>query len=391
MKNLPFKNKINYLSAASIAFSDYRVYVPIALLWAAFNFKTLLLLIKFPTYNRGNLKLTLISIIYIISIFGIGYSNMTLDQPFKYMIAIIFQIAFVFLIFSTTKIDCYKNILDGVVFGYLLNSTIIIGYSTLYSSSYIGYGSLTDPFTGLQLNTPHISNSIAVVFSYYFSKLFIMESKFNTTLYALTCGMMVIFAIILAGRTFFIISICIITLCLLHRSDVKSIASLLIFIIVGLTLFTYFASSENSIYIDFLLNRFENGIESSRSNLYLYALTQMFNYPLGGFSVNSSVADTLWFHNIFFDTARVAGWFPLFFLIFFYSSFASKVINLSSDSVLLQFKAAFISLFLVAQQDVIIEGNSKIFLATYISIICLSSINNISFFHNTKFKVKGKN
>jgi len=120
--------------------------------------------------------------------------------------------------------------------------------------------------------------------------------------------------------------------------------------------------------LDFTINRFVNeGLHSLRFQHYLRGLEMFFLHPLGGFEVDTSIEDTKWYHNIFLDTARVAGWIPvLFFLAALlytakYLTYKNKSLDIS-----LPFWVATTS-FLIMQQDVVLEGGVRSLLVLFYS------------------------
>ncbi|EEY3975711.1 hypothetical protein DFY15_23530, partial [Escherichia coli] len=90
-----------------------------------------------------------------------------------------------------------------------------------------------------------------------------------------------------------------------------------LFIIVAIMIFFGNLLMQSDSHFQFIAERFSSGLESNRFKHYLYALNQMPYYPFGGFEVDSKIENTLWLHNLIFDSARVAGWIPVFVIIFY--------------------------------------------------------------------------
>jgi hypothetical protein len=149
--------------------------------------------------------------------------------------------------------------------------------------------------------------------------------------------------------------------------------------IVGVTVIIVSSSSSILIHFNRLITRFnESGLSSSRFDLYILGLNSLLISPLGGFSPKL-IYDTNWFHNIWLDIARLGGWFSLGLLLisFLYliKAFCYKRKHKKFGfAVWLCFIAQLIML-----QDVVLEGNYRIFIVFYLSsitILCRQKVRN---------------
>jgi len=65
------------------------------------------------------------------------------------------------------------------------------------------------------------------------------------------------------------------------------------------------------------LYRFEQGVQTSRYDYWIHALSVMFYYPFGGIQIEN-LFEVRSFHNLWFDVLRVSGWFPMILCIAFF-------------------------------------------------------------------------
>ncbi|HHR6139283.1 TPA: hypothetical protein ACS72F_003224 [Providencia alcalifaciens] len=303
--------------------------------------------------------------LYLILTFFIGYDRFYISKPFNPMIIIIISTIFLgFILQSIPNIE-KKKLISLYIIGLATQSLFIVLYNYIQEGNY-GYGNLLNPFTGDRINSPSISNNLALSLSlalYYLfnSKKIVRFTSIFFTILILACG------IYLSGRTFFFLSLIALTALLVKNLRVKNIAYFLLLIILASLAIIYLLPENLSKHLDFTLSRLNEGIESNRFKHYYYGITTLPDYPFGGFTIDFSIENTLWFHNIFLDTARVAGWIPMFLLILFTIMSLVRYFKIRQDNSAFFGFYIFLITFIIMQQDVILEGEYRILIIFFLS------------------------
>lgn len=296
--------------------------------------------------------------IFLILLFIPGLYNEQFTSELKYFLFLTFTVLVLYL--SIVNNDNYKNLLFFFILGLFLKSEIIVIFSFFSDSSY-GYGRLFNPFNGEDINSPSISNNLAICACY-----FLLINK-SVNLYIgimkyVTLSLIVLSGIYLGGRTFFVFLFVTISFLFLTQGKLKLyiIGSILITLISFglLLLYNYNESIQN--YMTVIINRFSSeGFNSPRFELLSDGFNKLTIYPLGGFYPEVISYQGNWYHNIYLDTARISGIIPVLILFFIdIYLFIKFIISKQNKNV---FFLLFI-VFLTMQQDVIIEGNLLIFL-----------------------------
>lgn len=321
--------------------------------------------------------------LFIGSVFLIGYLNNTI--PVTYIKVFIMSLFVSMIIVPLVYMEAENNfnkIIAAFGFGLFIKTTIVVGYSYLSGSAQYGYGKLWDPIIMATVNSPSYSNNYSLIFCIFLYLAYISPSLLPKILSILILLISVFGGLYLGGRTFFIVTAFFTMIFLFRVLRYKNLLPSLI-IIVLLSLLTTF-------YYDALAHAFptifervkHQSLQSTRYDLWLYALTQIPTHPFGGFNPPHSIEDVNWFHNIWLDTARTSGWMPLTFLI---------IVNLLILSLLLKVKKSLpifllwlitsILLFIFAQ-DVIVEGNIRLLFGYLIfNSILLKLAHNLRYPH----------
>lgn len=319
--------------------------------------------------------LTLYSL-FIFFTFTIGANEMTLEHPLKLMTVILMQLFFLGYFFHYQGYEIKLNLLGFYLFGMFLTNIIIVIYSFITDSGVYGYGILINPINNLELNSPLASGALLLSFGYFYFLAVYKKISFKLKILSISIVLLSLMgAIFLGGRTFFLLASLLIVFYFLMNLSFKNIIRFLLIIALLSMVAIYVFSINESMFAsqDFLFNRFFNqGLKSDRFQHYAHGLEMVGQYPFGGFEVDRSIEYTKWFHNIFLDTARVAGWLPLLFFITALI-YTSKFILYKVKQKDLYFPVAVFSVtFLFMQQDVILEGSFNyvivLFLTSYILI-----------------------
>lgn len=352
-----------------LGFNKFIFYVPATALY-------LLVFNKQWQVNKSFFIFALINICVIIFIFLLGYDRMTSEEPLKLFIVFLFIIiATGFLIQNRPK-KIQTKMLTYYIIGFGFQASIIAGYSYLFNDGSYGYGNLYNPFTQEEINSPITSNNLSILASLIIFYLFNQSGfirKFLLTLILLIVSGLGIF---LGGRTFFIILFFALLYSVIRPLTFNKLT--IIFILTaGLLLVSTYIS--DFINIDFILKRFERGLESKRFLHYQHGINEFFKHPLGGYTIDESIEKTRWFHNIFLDMGRLGGWIPvgLFSLSLVYVALKAYKKMLFADT---HYNFAILMLlisFLILQQDISIEGDYRAYIVLYLSSIILLSPSKV--------------
>lgn len=248
-----------------------------------------------------------------------------------------------------------------LLMSYIAGLTFVISITYLTSvyfnfnegTKLYGYGRVYHPIYGLVINTPGYSSllslcTLVAIFIYYEST----EKRLSITALtlALFCHSQSYFY---AGRAYYILliiglgGIFIVDQKLKNKNFYISIFSLLSIAFLQKILLNFSGIGQES--------AIARGIGSLRFEHWVDGFFKIWKYPLGGFTVNLGIEKTFWFHNLWIDTARVAGWAPLACLLVLNLYIFLKTINYKKP---IRPYLLILQIVCLAQmfQDVVIEG-----------------------------------
>lgn len=328
--------------------------------------------------QKSFLILLVLYILFIMTTFIMGGEMMTNPNPFKTMVAILIQFVFLGYFLHIQKYENKIKLLGTYLLGVFLYNFIIVIYSFTLDPVLYGYGRLFNPMSSKEENSPGSAELILLSFSYFYFFCVSNNVDFKIKVLSIFVVISSICSIIfLSSRISFLLMLGVIVYYYLINIKRKNIYSTIFFIILFFIVVTALLVTSESLHnsLIFLLNRFMNqGLDSTRFLHYKHGLDLIWQYPLGGFEVDRSIENTKWFHNIFLDTARVAGWIPNIFLIgaIVYPLTLIKYKNKQKEICLPI--VMFIIVMLLMQFGVILEGNSRyIVISFFVSCILLNS------------------
>ena len=313
---------------------------------------------------------------FVVSLFLIGMDRLTqLKNPTDTFI--IWELNMLMLTYIAYKEGAvfYIEILYGFLFGIFIVDSIVVLYNINTSASFSGYGNLLNPITGDVSNSPSYSNDFAIIFCGFFGLYANTKYKLLKIFSVSIIIISTISGVFLGGRVFFIVIALFLGIYLFYKKKINTSLGIMILIIASCL---YYMISNS--YAELIINRFnDQGSESIRYELWESGLNNLLEYPLGGSSINSFIYEGYSYHNLWLDVAMFAGWLPLFLLLIINSFIIylyKKVYN--KGFVMNVFILIAVLCLIVMGQDVIVEGNMKIF--AYYSIInavIFSYINQI--------------
>lgn len=343
------------------------IYLPLMLLSIALNMNGIL---RHKT-KMYSILLYIIFVMFLVTVFGIGSDNFFISSPFNVMWAILILTTYLGAVLEAINDSEKVKLIAFYVLGMCAQCLCIVAYSYMSGGNY-GYGLLINPFTGNQINSPSVSNVMALSMSVVLFFLF-YKNGVNRIYSSLFILILTAAGVFLSGRTFFFLSGISLGWLLLRNLSFKTVLKSLVYVLLAFIIVTYFLPEGMTKYYDFAIARMSEGLESNRFKHWAHGLTVSPDYPFGGFQVDKSIEDTNWYHNILLDTARVAGFIPLFSFIMF--TLTSALLYLYRIKTNLKFFGLMIFTisFLIMQQDVVLEGEYRMLIVFFLSSILLTS------------------
>lgn len=374
------------------------IFIPIFLLYILANLATIVNNSILERHNKNKITIFFLAILFITSTFILS-NNPPNEISLNLFINIVYHIITISIIIQKrSQEDCMKLYIYFLV-GLFVHQITIVLYSYMVDPVAYGYGLLLSPFNEKEMNSPDVSNAIAIcaiLFVYFaaISKNFFLK-KISIVLILLS----IIAGIYLGGRAYFIILILTIIVFSFSKSwrdrGLNKRALVIATIAAGIaTQILTTIDSELKYSIELVLYRFnvieemtgmkanpfyETGLQSGRFDLLAHGFKNIINHPFGGFKPYEAI-ETNWYHNIVLDVARLSGWIPLLFL---FSQFAIHLtIILRTDNrheILVKWMPT--AILIIMMQSIPIEGEFRIYIAYLISLYILatktkSKINN---------------
>ena len=358
-------NFLLYSAVFSLGLGFHVVYVPVLLLFFAVKPSYLLR----PTFRKNFLiTFTLISL-FLLPQYIIGYHQITVDNPIASMLSVMFSVVVFGGLLQQLSSTTIRNCVVILIVGIGAEALITIVYSLLQDSVYYGYGRLYDPVNGRETNSPGAALKIACLVSLFIWYVFQNISIIKKLALLFFIATLTLLATWLASRAFFVITFLSLAFSLILNFKVRNIIRLAFFGAVGLLLFTFlFQNTDVSIFSR--LNRLDGSLESARFLLWKDGFAKLLTHPAGGFSVDQTIDSVRWFHNIFLDSGRLAGWIPVISLISF--AFYSFMLFLQKRNQFYLFAGyMFVIVFMLMQQDVVVEGMIRFLVLIYFCSILL--------------------
>lgn len=346
----------------------------------------LLVLLKKARFRIREIITLFICIAFLIIVYINGYSNMHIDKSYLPLILLLLT-TILFFIVNTESCDVGFSVIQAYIVGMFFKSFITVLYSYINGGEMYGYGMLLDPLSGTIVNSPAYVALLSITFAFCYTSLFSRCSRLSKKTNILILTISLLLAIYLGGRAFFIIIL--ITMALnfvsFKSSRRLSFIILLIFIFLAFLIVLMFSQVLQD-KMNFIFLRFTNsGLESPRFLLWQDAFKKIPDYPFGGFSVDTSLEFTYWYHNLWLDTARLGGWSALSLLVIlniiivFISLIAVKKNSYGKHMFIVQ-----IICLAVMAQEVILEGVLEVIGAYLILGIFLVRLSVKSELNNEK-------
>ncbi|QCJ71834.1 hypothetical protein C9446_19575 [Providencia heimbachae] len=309
-----------------------------------------LISLDFKTSNvqYANLIILLVWLIYFISLYLLGYSRLTNNDPITYVRFLLTIIYFLFISSYFKKYDLLFLISVFCIFTWIAQ-IIIITHSYYLDSSYYGRGRLFFYQTGEEINSPIIGILLSISLS-----VFILISNIKFLIKTLMIAISILFLLYIGSRTGLLITL--LLLFFSFKIKIKKIIPILcILLLFFIPTIIYIENYIIEIQM-FTENLSQRGVESPRYSMWIQGVSNLFNYPFGGMSFNVPGYKGVWFHNIFLDTARTSGIIPLIILMVLFSYYIVNSIITKNKQYLIINLIIILSLM----SDVIIEGGGAI-------------------------------
>lgn len=356
---------------------------------AKLYFPVFLIALFYVVYKERGVRLSINYLIFLILVFLgmilpflVGYKVMPVERPEVLFVVWVFNLIFVSYLFF--RLDLYLRIIAILFYslGLFSESILVVAFS-YYSSlagEYYGYGKLLHPISGMLINSPGVSNSLVPFTVILLYRLFFYNFNLSWLLSFLLLAFSIAAASFLGGRAFFVCLFVALLVFLTFSSIGKKILILLA-IVIALVFFTTYSDLE---LFAGVLSRFESGLESTRFEHYASGLSQLANRPFGGFNVDQNIESTFWFHNIFLDNAKYSGWITFLALFFLFLFFGLKLLANHRHPYFIILFCLYIVTFLLHQQDVVLEGNFRLFMVTMLCGLTVLSKSRDCFYENKR-------
>lgn len=373
------RNKNSLFSLKKDSASNFLLYSAVFFLGLGFHVVYVLVLLLFfavkpsyllrPTFRKSFLiTFTLISL-FLLPQYTIGYHQIEVDSPIFSLLSVMFSIVVFGGLLQQLSPIIIRNCIVILIVGIGVEALITIIYSLLQDLSYYGYGRLFNPIIDKEVNSPAAALKIACLASlciWYILQQTVFLKKLLLLLFVATLTLL---ATWLASRAYFVITFLSLVLALILNFKTKNIVRVILFGTVGFLLFLMlFQNIDVSIFSR--LNRLDGSLESARFLLWKDGFAKLLTHPVGGFSVDQTIDPVRWFHNVFLDSGRLAGWLPVFsLLIFTLYSFYLFLSKRNEHSLFAGFIFAIV--FLLMQQDVVVEAMVRFLVLIYFCSILL--------------------
>ncbi|MEX2488548.1 MAG: hypothetical protein WD356_03385 [Pseudomonadales bacterium] len=357
------ENWILYLAFFALGFGKFIFYVP---LFALYFFLKGAQTFSMPI-RSSYLVLLCLMLFATLPLYTFGGARMTIDAPLKSLVPLLFILVVAGFVLQAKTQDLQFKLIVLYVLGFGFDALVLVGYSYWVDASRYGYNLLLNPLNGEEVNSPGASNTLSLMAAMLVFFLFQRLVLIKKLAVLLLLFVLLIAAFFLGGRSFFVILAA--SFLIVLMLDVKLVqlpkvffysAAILLFGLVFIFNLDFLSDK-----LAFTLLRLSHGLESeARFELYADGMSVFFDYPFGGFSVDTNLVSTKWFHNIFLDNARIGGWFPVLSLILAMMYIASAYFRKRNTYFVFAFLLFIVSV-LIMQQDVVLEGNFRILMVMY--------------------------
>tara|TARA_Y100001001_G_scaffold121660_1_gene119777 strand:- start:5733 stop:6962 length:1230 start_codon:yes stop_codon:yes gene_type:complete len=339
-------------------------------------------------------------LLYLFSLFSLGWSNFLWDSTLKSVLVVTFCLTIpVITILFLKPVEIRNAFLfyfSGVVC-FILSGVL---YTSLVMGLESGRGNIWLPWKSIYVNSPEFANLTALVAAAAVITGVASQSRIILSVSVLFFAGSLGITAFLDARSFYVIMILTFFFLMLCYQWSK------ILIVYFLSISLYLVASHFSDAIVSLLNdsglmsAFQPGDIGSTNvgvqggdqqlrgsfflRFYLWAegLQALVINPVGGYRPSGI---SVWFHNLWLDTASTSGLIPLAFLLILNSGTLIQIILLLKGAKTLSPALVIIQIIVLATmfQDVVIEGNFRlmeIYMLAMVANFYFYSINARSFF-----------
>lgn len=314
-------------------------------------------------YHIKDLFALLLSIAFLCVVYINGYPNMHIDKSYLPLVLLTLTTLIFFICYSKGA-ELSFRILQSYTMGMFVKSLLTVLYSLWHGGESYGYGMLLDPLSGQIVNSPAYVALLSISFAFFYSSIFSGCSLSTKKINIAVCAFSFLLAIYLGGRSFFVVVLFTIMLnFILFKSSRRPSFVLFLAIMAVMFIIAISISPVLQDKINFILLRFTNsGLESPRFLLWQDAINKLPEYPFGGFSVDTMIEYTYWYHNLWFDTARLGGWLGLCLLVLLNIYFLTYGLVIRKNNIYSKHMLIVHLLSLaVMSQEVILEGVLEVF------------------------------
>ncbi|PQJ66265.1 hypothetical protein [Photobacterium angustum] len=330
----------------SISFRLYALTILLSLLSIVFIFK------KFK-YNRRFITSIFFVFLFFIFYLFFGINNGVLtDSIDKFILKQMLFISsgFLFFLLPAFRDNEFKILEKFLILSLIYYYSIVI-YS--YYNGFVGYNDIYNPFINEEINSPLIAllGTLSAISLVDINQMKGKNKLFNIVLIV---SILYLSGIYLGSRASLFLILIYITL-RFSKLVIYSIS-----IVLPILLIVYLTSNINFGDVLDVGGFASRGLQSSRFGMYTYGFSHMWDFPFGGLKVLSHTYSGSWFHNMFLDIIRVAGFTTMFYWVFILLSTTVIIVYNKLYKGIKTFGLLFIIYILALSQDLAFDGQYNI-------------------------------
>lgn len=358
---------ILFIAFFMLGFGNSLLYVPLFGLYYLVNRPSL----RTINIQKDYVIFSVLIILFVFFLFAIGANRMTMEMHWRTFFVILFSLVAAGFALHYQSYNTKLWVLGFYILGIYFYCLSIVIYSFMVEPLTSGYGRLLSPFSGKELNSPAITNLLSICFAFFYYIMLYRKSRALQLFSMIAVLLSIMAGIFLGGRAFFIIVALTIVFFMVAKFNIQSMfrTGMLSGLLILAVWIDFHTCKPLLRHYKLLQNRFLEGFTTmgDRFVLYKQGLEKLPQYPFGGFHIESHT----WIHNLWLDTARVAGWLPLcfFFLAMLYMLKPFMSIRKAPDFAFLLF--IFLATLLIMAQDVVFEGEHRVFMVFYFSAVVM--------------------
>lgn len=369
---------VTYLLCLGFFFHGLHIealYIPIISVYALFTVER----VRRVRLSKWYFTLTALLVLFAFWTLVFGADHLTVNNPSRRLASLLFSIGLAGFVFYLQRPRVQVLLIGCFVLGMATEAVAAAAYNHFLGTGRVGYGMLLNPLSGDEINSPALSNNLTLGFALIAAALGRVANIVKKIALGVIGLLFFAVGLYLGGRAFFVICVVAVAVVLGKSGNLVKALGLIAVLGLGGGLLYWLLSNTRELltYFEFTLGRFESlGLDSPRWSMLGDGFEMMLTHPFGGFDAWSIGVgyDGEWFHNVFIDAARAAGWPPVILLCGAIAYTISSAMRAKGDAWSWDFGfMLFLTSVLVMQQDVVLEGNYRPLISMYLAAVLMFS------------------